>query len=65
MFYNVKEKSFSYSLTVSGMMAASELEEQEPIAMQVGLLKYNSDNLTTKSLSVTGKSSRKLREGLV
>jgi hypothetical protein len=50
MFYNVKEKSFSYSLTVGGMMVASELEEQEPIAMQVGLLKYNSDNLTTKSL---------------
>ena len=50
MFYNAMHKSFDYYLTVEGIMFASELEEQEPIAMQVGLLKYNSDNLTTKSL---------------
>jgi hypothetical protein len=50
MFWNVNKQMFQYSLEVGGMMASSELEEQEPIAMQVGLLKYNSDNLTTKSL---------------
>ena len=50
MFWNVNKQMFQYSLEVGGMMEPSELKEQEILAMQQGILKYNSDNLTTKSL---------------